>query len=199
MYSRIDTLEEKVFEGLSSTLKVCAEIFQENKDEKRETSEWIMARNYVLGLRKAGDNIRRGVNDRQSDRLIEGLCENYHYFLEREICKEREKISRTSDNPLYVFVLMGYLGSLVSSMGGVYHILNGRPREAFYNVLITGATLLASYVIKSLIRIKGGVPDLVEEIKTAAARREALKDKSIMKNTICKRYAELESLMPEIV
>ena len=116
MYSSINTLEERVFEGLSRTLEVCAEIFQENKDKKRETSEWVMARNYVLGLRMAVHNIRKGVDGRQPDRLIEGLCENYYDFLERDVRKKREEILRREGSPLNVFVYLGYLGSFVSAM-----------------------------------------------------------------------------------
>lgn len=200
MYSNTTNLEDRIFEGLQNTLSDCAEIFEDNKQHKRETAEWREARDYVLGLRRAIYNTRQSIEDPQSERLLEQVCWDYSELLRKKYSRIKEEISeREGSHPLGIFFLLGYLGSLVTFMGSIYYIMRGDIKSAIASFSFTGLTFAGSLYIRRIVRSRTNVYGLIDNLKAIKECSDVLKDKDIMKNVIYKRYSEIERLMPEII
>ncbi len=210
MYSSLPSLEEIVFEGLRCTLEDCAEIFRANANNRRDgieeigsisdMREWIAARDYILGLKRVIQNTGQRIRDRQSERLLEELCEAYNSILQRRVSRiEAEIKEKEGSHPLTVLAGIGYISSLVSTVGAIHYALIGDMKSAAVSLSLGGLAFAGSAYIRHVVRIKTNVYKLKDDLKNAKQYADSLSGPEIMLNIIHKRHEELQRLMPEIV
>ncbi len=200
MYSNTTNLEDRIFKGLQHTLSDCADIFEDNKNHKRDAAEWRAARDYVLGLRKAIYNTRQKIEDPQSKRLLEQVCWDYSELLRKKYSRIKEEIiERESSHPLSILSLFGYLGSLVTFMGSIAYIIRGDIKSAIASFSLTGLTFAGSLYIRRIVRSRTNIHGLIANLKAIKECSDALEDTYTIKNTLYKRHSEIERLIPEII
>ncbi len=210
VYSSIGSIEDKIFSGLQCTIEDCAEIFRANASNRREgieeiesrsdMVEWITARDYILGLKRVIQNTRQRIRDKQSERLLEELCEAYNSILQKRVSRiEAEIKEKEGSHPLTVLSGIGYISSLVPMAGAIHYALMGDMKSAGVSLFLSGLAFASSTYVRYIVIARTNGHKARDDIKNVKQYADSVSNPEIMLNIIYKRYEELQRLLPEII